>query len=271
MAVPTKAPRAVGVYKQIIERIFLNHYKPSLEEFEFSRDEIEKIGNKLKVKLPKNLGDLIYSFRYRVALPDAILKTAKPGYEWIIEGAGDARYRFVLSRVNRIVPRASSFTIKIPDSTPEIINAHALGDEQALLAKLRYNRLLDIFLGIAAYSLQNHLRTKVPGIGQIEIDEIYVGVDKHGRQFVIPVQAKGGKDQHGATQTLQDIECCRIKFPGLICRAVSAQFISPTKIALFELTVQDGQVKIFDEKQYDLVAASEISAEDLASYKVPIS
>src|SRR5271157_4057421 len=32
-------------------------------------------------------------------------------------------------------------------------------DEQALLAKVRYTRLIDTFLGITAYSLQNHLRT----------------------------------------------------------------------------------------------------------------
>jgi len=41
---------------------------------------------------------------------------------------------------------------------------YALGDEQALLAKLRYNRLLDIFTGVVCYSLQNHLRTNVPGM-----------------------------------------------------------------------------------------------------------
>jgi hypothetical protein len=31
----------------------------------------------------------------------------------------------------------------------------------------RYNRLIDIFLGISAYSLQNHLRTGIPTYGQI--------------------------------------------------------------------------------------------------------
>lgn len=49
-----------------------------------------------------------------------------------------------------------------------------MSDEQALLARVRYNRLLDIFLGLATYSLQNHLRTSVTDIGQIEVDEICV-------------------------------------------------------------------------------------------------
>jgi hypothetical protein len=55
---------------------------------------------------------------------------------------------------------------------------YALNDEQALLAKLRYNGLVDIFVGIACYSLQSHLRTTVSGLGQVEIDEIYIGIDK---------------------------------------------------------------------------------------------
>ena len=70
-----------------------------------------------------------------------------------------------------------------------------MSDEQALLAKVRYNRLIDVFLGVAAYSLQNHLRTTVSDVGQLEIDEIYVGVDRQGRQYVMPVQAKGGSDR----------------------------------------------------------------------------
>ena len=91
--------------------------------------------------------------------------------------------------------------IKIPDATPEIISAYALNDEQALLAKVRYNRLIDLFLGITANSLQNHMRTTVKGIGQIEIDEVYVALDRRGIQYVIPVQAKGGKDQLSVVQT----------------------------------------------------------------------
>ena len=72
----------------------------------------------------------------------------------------------------------------IPDATPELIRAYALDDEQALLAIVRYNRLIDTFLGLTTYSLQNHLRTTVQGMGQIEIDELYIGLDKHGCHYV---------------------------------------------------------------------------------------
>ncbi len=105
---------------------------------------------------------------------------------------------------------------------------------------MRYNRLIDIFLGLTTYSLQNHLRTHVKGMGQIEIDEIYVGLNRNGAQYVIPVQAKGGSDKLSPVQTTQDLACCKAKFPDLICRPISAQFMEDDVIALFELTIEAG-------------------------------
>ena len=98
-------------------------------------------------------------------MPQQIVDTQPDGAEWIIEGDGRARYKFLLVPINRIVPNRELATIEIPDSTPEIVGAYALNDEQALLARLRYNRLIDVFLGVTAYSLQNHLRTSVVNIG----------------------------------------------------------------------------------------------------------
>ena len=115
--------------------------------------------------------------------------------------------------------------------------------------------------------MQNHLRTKVPGIGQIEIDEVYVAVDKHGRQFVVPVQAKGGRDQHGVVQTAQDIAWCEQKLPDLICRPISVQFVTATKIAMFELVADGGIIKVAEERHYELVRSDEITAEDLLKYR----
>ncbi|MFI5345140.1 MAG: endonuclease [Elusimicrobiota bacterium] len=254
-------------YEAIIERIFFRHYKKGARRFPFARKEIESTAAKLRIALPKNIGDLLYSFRYRTALPTSILATAAPGYAWNIESTGKSSYIFQLEKISRILPRPELITIKIPDATPELVASHAQGDEQALLAKVRYNRLVDVFFGLTTYSLQNHLRTTVKGIGQIEIDELYVGLDRHGNQYVIPVQAKGGKDQLSPVQTKQDLACCKEKFPSLTCRALSAQFMADDLIAMFELTIQDGAVRVVDEKHYKLVPAKDITPEDLASYR----
>ena len=260
-------PKDANRYQRLIAGIFLDHWTEGVDAFEFDRSEIEDKATLLAIKLPKNIGDVPYAFRYRTLLPAEILATQPIGLEWIIEGAGRARYRFRLVRANRILPRADLVTIDIPDATPEVIRAYALDDEQALLAIVRYNRLIDTFLGLTTYSLQNHLRTTVRNIGQIEIDELYVGLDRFGCHFMIPVQAKGGKDQISIVQTTQDIRFVEDRFPGMRCRAVSAQFLAARIIALFELTLQDGEVRVADERHYRLVPAGDLDPKAIRSYR----
>ncbi|MYF10934.1 MAG: endonuclease [Gammaproteobacteria bacterium] len=255
-----------NLYKTLIEKIFLDRYADGAVEVPFERSDIEDAASAMGVPLPKNIGDLVYSFRYRAPMPESILATQTEGREWVIEGAGRAKYLFRLAQVSRIVPNPDLVTIKLPDATPEIVSAYSLSDEQALLAKVRYNRLIDVFLGVAAYSLQNHLRTTVSHVGQIEIDEIYVGVDHQGRQYVMPVQAKGGSDRLSIVQTKQDIQCCAERFPHLICRPISTQFMSGDLIALFELTIEQDEVRVVEERHYRLVPSEHITAEELAAY-----
>ncbi|MBY0514641.1 MAG: hypothetical protein K2P78_12095 [Gemmataceae bacterium] len=253
-------------YSGILAHIFGTHYKPGKSEFTFDRAEIEAAAKALKIELPKNLGDVIYSFRYRTALPVAIGGTAEIGFEWVIEPAGRSRYRMVQRKWNRIIPNPTHLRIKIPDATPQIVAKYAQGDEQALLAKVRYNRLIDVFLRVAAYSLQNHLRTHVPDVGQIETDEVYVAVDNAGRQFVVPVQAKGGADKIGGIQVAQDLALCRKTFPQLTPRPVAVQFVRDAAdevIVMFELAEADGEIRVVDEKHYRLAPAAEITPDDL--------
>lgn len=121
-------------------------------------------------------------------MPTAIRDLAPEGKEWIIRPAGKARYCFVATSTALIEPSQILAETKVPDATPGIIAMYALSDEQALLAKLRYNRLIDIFTGITSYSLQNHLRTFVRELGQVETDDVYVGLDRKGIHYVIPVR-----------------------------------------------------------------------------------
>lgn len=262
------SPRKGNVYATLIEQVFFSKFREGDTEVPFHRDDIVTAAEELGLSIPKNLGDVVYSIRYRSPIPGAIKDKAPEDHEWIIRGKGRAKYAFdAVPNQVRIVPTKGLVVTKIPDATPEIIRTAAQGDEQALLALLRYNRLIDIFLGVTSYSLQNHLRTTVPGIGQVEVDEIYVAINTHGQQFIIPVQAKGGTDEIGITQTEQDLAMCDDKWPDLTPRPVSAQFMENGTIALFELAVQDDQVRLLREAHYSLVASSEISPNDLVLYK----
>ncbi len=253
-------------YSQIIERIFFNCYSEGAHEVQFERSDIERVAEELGIQLPKNLGDIIYSFRYRAVLPESVRTKAPEGKIWIIRPAGRAIYRFVAIADRPLVPQEMLAQIKVPDATPGIVARYSLNDEQALLAKVRYNRLIDVFTGVTCYSLQNHLRTTVTELGQVETDEIYVGVDRRGAQYVFPVQAKGGTDKLNIVQIEQDFAVCTQKFPDLICRAIAAQFMLDDVIALFSFELGESGVALTDEKHYRLVTPQDITQEELRTY-----
>lgn len=255
-------------YTKILEAIFVKHFKKGVTEIEFERTEFSQVADELGIILPKNLGDVLYSFRYRTLLPKSITSKAPKGHEWIIRPAGKGKYKLVIAKQSVIIPSSVLAETKIPDATPGVIAKYSMNDEQSLLAKLRYNRLVDIFTGLTCYSLQNHLRTTLRDGSQVETDEIYIGLDKRGADYILPVQAKGGKDRIGVVQIEQDFELCALKFPPLICRAIAAQFMADNLIALFEFEQSNGEIKVSSEKHYRLVRPDELSPEELQSYSV---
>jgi len=259
--------KAENRYVQIIDNIFQKLYRKGAIEVPFERSDIVETAGQLGIQLPKNVGDIVYSFRYRAALPKTITNKAKEGHEWIIRPAGRARYKFVLTKAATFIPNAMLAKTKIPEATPGLVSQYAFEDEQALLAKIRYNRLVDIFTGAVCYSLQNHFRTTVSGIGQVETDEIYVGVDKQGVHYVFPVQAKGKADRIGVVQIEQDFAVCAEKFPQAVARPLAAQFIDDETIVLLEFTRTDDGVRIAAEKHYHLVPPDDLSAAEIEEYR----
>lgn len=237
---------------------------------EFAREDIGEAAGALKIDLPKNFGDVIYTFRYRVQMPDSIQQKAPPNKTWVIRPAGRGLYAFaaVDPGAATILPNSHLAEAKVPDATPGVISMYSLNDEQALLAILRYNRLIDVFTGVTCYSLQSHLRSTVPGMGQVETDEVYVGIDRRGAHFVFPVQAKGGRDSINIVQIEQDVGLCAAKFSDAICRPIAAQFMEDDLIALFEFEVRDRVVKVASEKHYRLVGPEDIDRSDLVAYAI---
>ncbi len=255
-------------YSRILEAIFIKRFKKGMAEIEFERAEFSQIADELGIVLPKNLGDVLYSFRYRTNLPKSINSKAPKGYEWIIRPAGKGKYKLVIAKQSNIIPSTILAETKIPDATPGIIAKYSMNDEQSLLAKLRYNRLIDIFTSLTCYSLQNHLRTTLSNGSQVETDEIYIRLDKRGAHYILPVQAKGGKDKIGVIQIEQDLEMCTIKFPSLVCRPIAAQFMDKNLIALFEFELSKDGIKVTSEKHYRLVKPDELSPDELKSYLI---
>ena len=250
-------------YSRIIEDIFNARYQSGATSIAFERDEIVQTARRLGVDVPRNLGDLVYSIRYRMPMPDSIVRTAAPDREWAILPAGRSVYEFRQVKFSAIEPNAQLIRTDIPDATPGAISMYALSDEQAILATVRYNRLVDIFTGLACYSLQNHLRTSVPVWNpisqreestQVETDELYVGIDKYGQHYAIPVEAKGANDSLNIVQIWQNALVCRSKLAGLPVRCLAVQSITESVVALIELDVPNiDNIAIVEEKHYQLV------------------
>jgi len=259
-------------YEQIIEWVFKKNFTIGNVRVPFTRDQLVQAHDVLNFERTKNIGDIPYSFRFRRELPESIRDSAPEGTEWIIVGSGIGEYQFRLASPGKITPTLHYYPIKIPDSTPEIIRQYASGtDEQALLTRVRYNRLVDVFTGLTCYSLQNHLRTTVTDIGQVEVDELYVGLNTRGTHFILPCQAKSKGDKFGIAQIMQDIALCLERYPQAICRPIALQFVDEDSVAMLELAVREEsdilKLNIVEEKQYALVPRSDLSHAEIKTLK----
>lgn len=180
---------------KVIINVFKKRYRKGATTIPFSmddiRDAIKAVSRENPAYQENNVADVRYQYTSgRRSLPKEI-DTLGP---WMIEGRGKANYAFVRLKESPQVKISSDLhVILLPDATPEIVMEYAGSDEQGILAKLRYNRILDIFLGVTCYHLQNHWRTSVKNKGQLEVDDLYVGLDVDGKQYVVPIEAKGRK------------------------------------------------------------------------------
>jgi len=268
-------------YVTVMKRLFAERFKEGSVGFEWERSDLDRLATECGITAVKNLGDNVYSIRHgREDLPEEIRALAPHGKSWLLLPNGKSSYRFVLTDRAFLDPDEAKRPIKIPDSTPQIVARYAKQDEQAVLARIRYCRLVDIFMGLASYQLQSHMRTTMAHFGgaQTELDEIYVGVDSSGTQFVIPIQAKSEGERIGAIQIITDHYTCLEKFPKMIARTLAAKTIRKRHIegfgevftiALVEGAVdKDYNVTKVKEEHFELLPASMISDEELAEYRL---
>ena len=254
-------------YTQILERVFFDRFEPGKIRILFEREDLNKAAAALGLESVKNLGDIVYTFNFRMEVPESLAQYAHQraqGKNWLIRHVGRGSYEFSIG-LREAIPNPNLAIVKVPDATPGMIIQHAFTDEQATLAKVRYNRLVDIFTGVTCYSLQSHLRTTVSGIGQIETDEVYVGVNKAGVQYVFPIEAKGEGEKIGAVQVEQDLAMAAEKFPDLICTGIVAQSMEQNTICLMSFSRdENGEIRIYAEKHYCLVPPDKITKSELA-------
>ncbi len=241
-------------YDIVILTLFLRHYQPGLKRLIFQKDEIEDVCQELNIKV-RNIPDIPYTYRVRRNLPKEILKTG----HWAIESVGKSGYAFImLENPPRFDIRFQDYEpINIFNAIPELVDGLLRTDEQSLLTKLLYNRLIDIFCELTCFHIQNHYRSFVNEIGEVELDAIYAGVDKLGNLFIIPIEAKSQADNDmiGRIQISQMVLLVKQEFHELTCRILAVKELSDKTIGIVEFNdkTNPDEVRILSISRYRLI------------------
>jgi hypothetical protein len=248
-------------YKKIFRSLFEEKYNAAggaPDELEFTTADLARIQNMLDLA-GGNPYDLKYNAKGRGSLPEEVQATAPDGKEWRIKATGKGEYVFKLfDKGSGIFEIGTGLEpIKVPDALPSIVERYARrDDEQALLARIRYNNLVSVFLGLTTHSLQSHWKTSVESSTPVEIDEMYVGLDRDGVHYSIPVEAKGkpASEKVTAEQILNNYNAASDTFPQTVVIPVAAKVVDGYTFAMmrFEVDPEAETVTKTDERHYTL-------------------
>lgn len=220
-------------YDEVLLEVFRRHYREGVDYLKFRKDELAEVCRKYGITV-RNIPDIIYTYRVRRMLPAKILDTG----HWAIEPAGRGVYAFRLLRnpPRFEIPFGDYAPVDIYNAIPEVVEGLLRQDEQSLLTRLLYNRLVDIFTGLTCFHIQNHYRSFIAGKGEVELDALYVGVDKTGTLFVLPIEAKSQAESEmiGRIQVSQMAKLVRQDFANLRRRILAAKALADGTIAMVE-------------------------------------
>lgn len=248
-------------YRKIFAAVFgekAQQLGPGLTQYPFTTKDIAAWKRTLKLE-GGNPYDLKYNAKGRGSLPADVQATAASGFEWRIVPTGKGEYLFKQYPEGEGVFEldTSPVVVKVPDALPAIVERYARDDEQALLARIRYNNLVSVFLGLTTYSLQSHWKTSRTS-GQVEVDEMYVGLDHNGAHYAIPVEAKGRaqSEKLSAEQILANYDAAAANFPNTSIICVAAKVVDDYTFALikFEVDREAEEVNKTFERHYTIAS-----------------
>ncbi|MCX6049954.1 MAG: hypothetical protein NT075_33060 [Chloroflexi bacterium] len=154
---------------------------------------------------------------------------------------------------------------KVVDLTPTNINEFDLNEKQLLLARIRYNRLIDFFTGCDCFSLQRNDQITDTNTNKIENIEIYFGTRARDGQFIIPVKSFDRQEKILVRKISQDFTAYEAEFPTLHCIPIAAQWMEEHTLALFSFSRRYDGFWLSEEKHYQLMSPTELLPEALSS------
>jgi hypothetical protein len=223
------------IYVPVLLHIFRKYYTPGMTRIEFTINDISEACKALNVDAA-NPADLIYRMKSRTIIPAEIQ---------------DLGFRVLrpISRGRYLLEQAESTLIAFPecetelltDVTPSVVRK-MLGanfgsiDEQGLLAVVRYNDLVSKFLNARAFHLKGHVRKSVKGVGQAEVDDVYVAIplDSDLPVTIVPIEAKAKDEPINRAQIIMQILYARSTFPGSPVRPLTIKLFPDGEVLFIE-------------------------------------
>ena len=130
------------------------------------------------------------------------------------------------------------------------------------VTRVLYNRLIDIFTGLTCFHIQNHYRGFVEGMGEVELDPLYVGIDKTGKLYILPIEAKSQAENEmiGRVQISQMAKLVRQDFADLDRRILAIKYLKDGTIVIIEFDdqVEPDDFKIVSVSRFRLIRQEQI-------------
>jgi hypothetical protein len=229
---PYSEAQKLARYKRTIEEVFSRRYREGTERLVFKKDELEKTSRNHGI-LSENIPDIVRTYS-RKPLPARIL--AKGNWVFEVAGRGIYAFRLLHNRPHFDLGFQDCAAVDIYNPIPAVVEVLLPQDQESLLTRVLYHRLVDIFTGLTCFHIRNHYCSFVTGVGEVELDALYVGVDKTGTLFVLPIEAKSQAESKviGRTQLSRIARLVRQDFATLRRRILAVRDFADGTIAMIE-------------------------------------
>jgi hypothetical protein len=231
-------------YGPTIERVFLSAYAAALQGTQTQPPDPDPTlivvhGDTLRASLVANglkvgnLYDMIYFFKVRAPLPASIRAMGHWGLDSL--GKGYYGFRKLKNKPQIEIDFDDIAPVSVYNAVPELIDGYLRHDEQSMLSRILYNRLIDIYIGMSCWLAQNHYRSQIAvqfGSAEVEVDALYAGVDSQGHQHAIGIEAKS----HAKSEMINRIQLSNM------ARMLRERFPEAIPIILAVKMLQDGDI-----------------------------